>query len=140
MRLRRGLRSDLRTGRHPSRVLIADDMEDYRTLLKILLSDGSFEVVGEAHDGQEAIDLTCIEQPDAVILDLAMPNVDGLSAIPEIRRTSPRTKILVLSAFDESWMAEKVISAGADRYVQKDVSCRVITSQLQDMISERTAS
>lgn len=102
------------------RVLIADDVADLRTMVRITIEiDGRFEVVGEAADGREAIELARRLRPDIVILDLSMPHMDGLEAIPEIRRGSPTSKILVLSGFDER-VGEHALSLGADAYMSKN--------------------
>ena len=101
------------------RVLLADDVEEIRMLLRLTLElDGRFEVVGEASNGKEAVEIVADERPDVVILDLGMPVMDGFRAIPEIARTSPETKILVLSAFDPS-TADQVLALGADAYMVK---------------------
>src|SRR5258708_38686620 len=76
------------------RVLIADDTPDIRLLLRAALRMyPGFEIVAEAVDGAEAVKLAQEHQPDAVLLDLAMPAKDGLQAIPEIRAASPHTQI-----------------------------------------------
>ncbi|CAN5542522.1 hypothetical protein BH24ACT26_BH24ACT26_21700 [soil metagenome] len=104
------------------RVLLADDVAEIRMLLRLTLElDGRFEVVGEACNGAEAVQLACRQHPDVVILDLGMPVMDGFTAIPEICRFSPQTKILVLSAFDPS-TSDTVLSLGADAYMVKDTA------------------
>lgn len=83
----------------PIRVVLADDQPEVRRALTTYLTrDGRFEIVGQADDGREAIALVESKRPDAVIMDLAMPNVDGLQATKEITERSPDTKIIVLSA------------------------------------------
>ena len=104
------------------RVLIADDAPDIRLLLRMYLTDTRLEVVGEATNGAEAVEMARAEKPDAVILDLAMPVMDGLQAIPLIKEASPETKILVLSGFDADRMAERALKLGADTYLQKGVA------------------
>lgn len=104
----------------PLRVVIADDTSDMRDLLRINLeADGRFEIVGEAADGAEAVDMAASSQPDAIVLDLAMPVMDGLQAIPEIKRRSPGSRIAVLSGFNAHRMAAPALEAGADRYLEK---------------------
>lgn len=116
------------------RVVLADDMLDFRLLMRLQLRrDSRFEVVGEAGDGAEAVKLVETEKPDAVLLDLAMPVMDGLEAIPEIRKRSPETKIVVLSGFEESHMAASVRSLGADAYVQKSGSFSGLIATLEDL-------
>jgi DNA-binding NarL/FixJ family response regulator len=101
------------------RVLLADDVPEIRKLLRLTLElDGRFEVIGEAGDGAEAVRIVSSERPDVVILDLSMPVMDGFEAIPVICRSSPETKILVLSAFDVS-TSTTVLSLGADAYMVK---------------------
>lgn len=85
----------------------------------ILEGSGEFEVVGEAVDGQQAVDLAAMHQPDLVLLDLIMPRLDGLDAIPKIRASSPETRIVVLSGFAAQGMAAKATDGGADGYVEK---------------------
>jgi DNA-binding NarL/FixJ family response regulator len=100
-------------------VALADDVAEIRTLLRLTLElDGRFEIVGEASDGMQAVDIACSERPDVMILDLGMPVMDGFDAIPEICRSSPDTKILVLSGFDAS-NTQTVLSLGAHAYMVK---------------------
>jgi len=104
------------------RVLIADDAPDIRLLLRMYLTDSRLEVVGEAANGEEAVAMAEAEKPDAIILDLAMPVMDGLQAIPLIKQASPGTKIVVLSGFDAERMAERAMKLGAETYLQKGVA------------------
>jgi DNA-binding NarL/FixJ family response regulator len=104
----------------PIRVLIADDHEVVRRGLRLFLDlqDG-LEVVGEARDGAEAALLAESSEPDVVVMDLSMPNVDGIEATRLVREARPGAKVLVLSSFVD----ERVIPAlraGADGYLTKD--------------------
>jgi CheY-like chemotaxis protein len=102
------------------RVLIVDDFRDVRALLRMQLEAvGSYQVVGEAGDGVEAVELAAQLQPDVVLLDLAMPKMDGLQALPLIRDAVHGVRVIVLSGFDQGSMAQKALDAGADRYVEK---------------------
>src|SRR5687767_13851227 len=101
------------------RVVIIDDTEDLRELLRIALTRGGFEVVGEAGDGSQGIDVVRLHRPDVVLLDLAMPVMDGIEALPSIRRLCPTAKIVVLSGFGAQQMSARAVAAGADGYVQK---------------------
>ncbi|MDQ4125721.1 MAG: response regulator transcription factor [Actinomycetota bacterium] len=104
-------------------VVLADDTPEIRTLLRLTLEDqGQIEVVGEAGDGAEAVEIVSELQPDALVLDLAMPVMDGFQAIPEVRRRAPETKIIVLSGFDRTVMSERALSLGADMYFEKGIS------------------
>jgi PAS domain S-box-containing protein len=115
------------------RVLVVDDAEDIRMLLKIRLSShGAYEVVGEAADGVAAVAEAARLQPDLVLLDLAMPRMDGLEALPQIRAAVPGVRVIVLSGFDAGPMAATALEAGARRYLEKG---RAI-STLGDVIAE----
>lgn len=108
------------SSRDALRVLLADDTVEIRILLRRVLElDDDVEVVGEAANGLEAVELSGIYHPDVILLDLAMPVMDGLQAIPEIRRCSPMTRIVVLSAFNASDMEAAVFAAGASAFLSK---------------------
>jgi DNA-binding NarL/FixJ family response regulator len=117
----------------PCRVIIADDVDDIREMVRFWLDgiDDEFEIVGEAADGVEAIAAAETHQPDAIILDLSMPKMDGLTAIAEIRRRSPDSKILVMSGFDSAVMSRKALQLGADAYVEKGTGFRELTTVLR---------
>ena len=101
-------------------VVIVDDTDDIRLLVRLSLEAGGvFQVVGEADNGLAGIDVVRRTQPDLVLLDLRMPVMNGLDALPRIRRACPRARIVVLSGFEADAMAEKALEAGADGYAQK---------------------
>lgn len=109
---------------HPSdggiRVVIADDSEDVRFLLRLRFErSGDFVVVGEADNGRDAIDLVAEHAPDVIVLDLAMPHMDGLQAAATIRAAHPDTRIVILSGYGEDAMQDRAMEAGADDYVTK---------------------
>ncbi|MBV9830351.1 MAG: response regulator transcription factor [Marmoricola sp.] len=112
-------------------VLVVDDADDLRMLLRSRM-DGrrGLTVVGEAADGLAAVELASELQPDLVMLDLAMPRMDGLEALPLIRAAVPGVRVIVLSGFNQNTLAEKAMQAGADRYVIKGGSMR----QLLDLV------
>lgn len=101
-------------------MVLADDTAEYRLLLRIILEqDGRFEIVADAVDGAEAVRICDAEQPDAIVLDLAMPVLDGLQAIPQIRERSPGTKIVVLSGFARGRLDQEALKRGASVYLEK---------------------
>lgn len=119
------------------RVLLADDTRDIRRLLRLNLElDGRFEIVGEAADGAEAVALASSLRPDAVVLDLAMPVMDGLQAIPVILESSPASRILVLSGFDHSRMEARAREQGAHGYLEKGAAFVQIADTLVDLGAE----
>lgn len=103
----------------PIRVLIADDAEDIRFLLRVGLESRGLHVIGEAANGRDALRMSEAERPDVIVLDLAMPHLDGLEAIPRLRALAPDVSIVVLSGFAESRMRQRALDAGADAYVEK---------------------
>src|SRR5258708_7193006 len=104
----------------PIRVVLADDEDAVLALVGItLLLDGDYAVVGEAHDGAEAVTLVERCHPDAVVLDLMMPVMSGMDAIPRIKALAPETKIVVFSALGAELAREEAETRGADAYVEK---------------------
>src|SRR3712207_2944881 len=116
------------------RVVIADDVVYFRTLLRYAL-ESRFEVVGEAGDGREAVETVKRELPDAIVLDLSMPVMDGLQAIPQIREASPATKILVLSAMEAVEVAEQAMREGADAFLEKGSDLTAISEALDSVLA-----
>lgn len=116
------------------RVLVADDLPEIRTLVRTNLEfDGRFDVVGEAANGLEAVDLVHELNPDVVVLDLAMPEMDGLAAISKIRQTSPGTKILVLSAFADDHNSGLVRDLGANAFMAKDRPMEEVVEKIAEI-------
>lgn len=104
----------------PIRVLVADDDADLRFLLALhLRSEQRVEIVGEASDGQGAVDLATELRPDVVLLDLSMPRMDGLQAAELIRAELPDARVVVLSGYPASRMRQVALAAGADDYLEK---------------------
>ena len=119
------------TGRDRIRVVIVDDAQPLRALLRSTLSrDGRFDVVGEAGDGREGVQVVLSNTPDVVLLDLAMPVMDGLEVIPRIIAGSPGTRIVVLSGFEARQVEEEVIELGAAAYLPKGVRPGELTDTL----------
>ena len=125
------------TGHDRIRVVIVDDAQPLRALLRSTLSrDGRFDVVGEAGDGREGVRVVLSNTPDVVLLDLAMPVMDGLEVIPRIVAGSPGTRIVVLSGFEARQVEEEVIELGAAAYLPKGVRPRELTDTLSRLCRE----
>ena len=121
------------------RVLLADDTPEIRMLVRMALElAGGFEVIGEAKDGAEALHMADDQRPDAIVIDLAMPIMDGLEAIPQIKQRTPGSKILVLSGFDAAQMKKEAMAAGADAYLEKGESAQRIVALLQELCPKAT--
>ena len=103
-------------------ILIADDHAVVREgTRRILEQEPDLEVVGEAADGEEAIRLTGQKRPDVVILDIAMPRVDGIEATKQIKALYPKTTVLILSAYDDDQFVFNLVEAGAAGYLLKSI-------------------
>ena len=101
--------------------MIVDDQRLFASMLaRVVDAHPDMEVIGEAHDGEEAVALCLEEEPDVVLMDLSMPRVDGLSATREIRALSPRVKILILTVHADDTHVFQGIKAGARGYILKD--------------------
>ena len=112
------------------RVLIVDDHEDVRELLELSLVNDGFTVVGTAADGARALEIVAIEEVDIVLLDLHLTDESGLEILPEIRRVSPATRVVILSAIGATMVTERAIALGAVGFIEKGVSLRSITMHL----------
>jgi CheY-like chemotaxis protein len=126
---------DTSTGSATTGVLIVEDDASLRTMLRLLFdgADGYF-VVGEADDGREALALAAHYQPDLVLLDLAMPGMGGLEALPLILGVAPHAKIVVLSGVDAGTMADAAISQGAAAYFEKGLDPTVLLQHLTPIL------
>jgi DNA-binding NarL/FixJ family response regulator len=118
------------------RIVIAEDHTILREGLRSLLSSSpDFEVVGEAEDGREAI--RCVEKlkPDLILTDLSMPRMNGMEAIREIKKQSPKTKILVLTVHKTEEYILATLKAGADGYLLKDSTHTELIMAVKNVIS-----
>ena len=119
------------------RVVIVDDSEDLRSLLSMRLAREGIEVVGEAGDGEEGLLVIKETEPDAVLVDLVMPVMDGLAMIPQIVETHPKMKILVLSGF-EADLGKKAIGLGAHAFLSKTDDLDLVPTILKGLGGPRT--
>jgi DNA-binding NarL/FixJ family response regulator len=104
-------------------ILIVDDQALFREGLRTLLSvQPEFEVVGEASNGEEALRVSAQKQPNIVLMDLRMPIMDGVTATQRMHETLPRSKVIVLTTFDDDELVFDGLRAGAVGYLLKDVS------------------
>ena len=114
--------------------VIVDDTPDIRMLTRMALEmDGGVRVVGEAENGRDGIQVVADHQPDVVVLDMAMPVMDGLEALPHIKRASPSTRVLVVSGFDNATMSASAVEAGADAYLQKGAPPTVLLERVREL-------
>lgn len=115
-------------------ILIADDHAIVREGLRALIdTEPGMELVGEARDGVEAVQLARSLKPDVLLLDLLMPGKDGLAAIKEIKQHDPEARILVLTSFAEDEKVFPAIKAGALGYLLKDTSPHSLLQAIRDV-------
>jgi DNA-binding NarL/FixJ family response regulator len=113
------------------KILIADDHTLFRESLGSLLASRGFEIVGQARDGREAVELARRLQPDIVLMDLSMPGLDGLAATRLISAEMPQVKVVVLTASDEDEKLFEAIKSGAQGYLLKNLESRELFSFLE---------
>ena len=122
----------------PLKLLIVDDNDLFVSALEGLLeSEASLQVVGRAADGAAAAELAADLQPDVVLMDLSMPNVDGFEATALIREESPETAIVVLTGSDDPADQERAKTAGAAGYVTKDRILGELVSTIHSVTGSR---
>jgi DNA-binding NarL/FixJ family response regulator len=116
----------------PIRVLVCDDVEAFRALMRYALQeDPGIEVVGEAADGMAAIGAAESLQPDVVLLDLTMPVLDGIEAIPAVLERAPAARVVALSGWGAERMAEAALEQGAIAYVEKSDDVQAIRAAVR---------
>jgi DNA-binding NarL/FixJ family response regulator len=116
----------------PFRILVADDHEIVRQgLCTLLRQQPDWEVCGEARDGREAVTQVLALKPDAVILDVAMPNLNGLEATRQILKIDPSIKVLVLTLHDSDQVIQEVLNAGARGFVLKTDAARDLVAAME---------
>ena len=124
-------------------VVIVDDAADVRTLVRTRLRlSGRLEVVGEGATGVEAVEAAREHQPDLLLLDVSMPEMDGLVALPLVLAASPGTRVVMYSGFSEEGLAQRAIELGAAAFLEKSTSLETLADQLLALLGEdaRTAA
>ncbi|MGA2417245.1 MAG: response regulator transcription factor [Candidatus Sulfotelmatobacter sp.] len=121
------------------RILIADDHEVARRGIRSLLEGHEgWEVCGEARDGREAVDFATELQPDILLLDIGMPNLNGLDAARQILAAAPDARILILTIHDAEQVVREVLAAGARGFVLKSDAGRDLISAVEALENRRT--
>jgi two-component system chemotaxis response regulator CheY len=121
------------------RVLLADDEAHVRVFLKAVLGSMGCEIVGEAADGRQALELFGKTSPDLVLLDINMPVMDGLSALRALRAKSETVAIVMLTSLASSEVVEQALDAGATYHLRKDLPMAELKEQLREAWLEHVA-
>lgn len=111
-------------------VLVVDDDNMMREMLKLILRSEEYPIVGEASDGQEAVMLCVNLKPDVVLLDINMPKMDGLQALEEIRKASPATMVMMVSATATMDRVKDAIAKGAVGFIVKPLNPASVLDRL----------
>jgi DNA-binding NarL/FixJ family response regulator len=121
------------------RILIADDHEVARRGIRAVLeSHPGWEVCAEAKDGREAVDLAFVAKPDVVLLDIGMPNLNGLEAARQILAVAPHVAILILTMHDSDSVVKEVLRAGARGFLLKSDAGRDLVAAVEALQDQRT--
>lgn len=120
------------------RILIADDHELIRRgLVASLTERPDWSIVAEAADGRQACELADLHAPDIAVLDLTMPELNGLDVTRHIRASTPKTRILIVTAHESEQLIREVLDAGAMGYVLKSDAGRVLVQAIEALLDER---
>ena len=122
------------------RTLLADDVFDLRFMVKLALErSGKFQIVAEAENGAEAIDLTRTHKPDLVLLDISMPVLDGLEALPQVLEAHSECKVVILSGFEAARLGPTALELGASGYLEKGVPPAQLVEELVRLMQNGSA-
>ena len=118
------------------KVVIVDDAVFMRTVLRKMLEEEGMEVVGEAGNGEEAVQKAKELQPDVVTLDITMPVMDGVEALPKIIEVCPKAKVIMCSAMGQQAMVVDAIKAGAKDFVVKPFQKPRVIEAIENALSK----
>jgi CheY-like chemotaxis protein len=123
-------------------VMVVDDSADLRDLISMVIErhPGDWKVVATAAEGQEAVHQARASQPDLVLLDIAMPVMDGMQALPLIREACPQAVVVMLSGYPFATAGQGALSAGAHGYLEKSDLVRSLIPRLERIMDEAPAN
>ncbi len=121
------------------RLMLADDHRMLREGLRRSMSERGFDVVGEARDGAEAVDLAAALRPDVILMDVTMPELDGVEATKQIKARQPDVRIVMLTMHADQDVLAEAIRSGANGYLVKDCSTDEIASAIESVAGGETA-
>lgn len=124
---------------NPIKIIMADDHEVVRAGLRRLLSvDKSIKVLDEGANGSDAVNLVEYHKPDIALLDILMPQMNGIEATKEIKATSD-TLVIMLTAYEDSYHLEQALAAGADGYLAKDIGAKELIEAIHSVVHGQRA-
>lgn len=113
------------------RVLVVDDTAFMRKLLKNILFSAGFDIVGEAENGKQAVELYRKLKPDIVTMDIVMPEMNGIEALKEIKKIDPNAKVVMCTAVGQEQMVKAAIKLGARGYIVKPFQAAKVVEELK---------
>ncbi|GAA4436575.1 response regulator [Pontibacter saemangeumensis] len=119
-----------------NRILIVDDSFYMRTMLKNMLTDAGYEVVGEAPNGQTALELAKETKPDLITLDVILPDNTGLDVLKGIKADQPDMKVIIVSAVGQEVIVNEAIEYGAKAYIVKPFSEEKVLEVVSQVLAE----
>ena len=120
------------------RIVLADDHQIVRDGLRSLIEEEpGMEVVGEVEDGRRAVAMVCQQRPDVVIMDIAMPDLNGVEATRQIRATVPEVKVVALSMHTDKRFVADMLQAGASAYLVKQGAFRELAQAIREVVAQR---
>ncbi len=123
-----------------ARLLVVDDAMIIRELIKEAAAEAGIEVVGEADNGQSAIDQYCALRPDIVTLDLVMPKYDGLHALTGILAFDPQARVVVVSALEQTTILKEAFRKGASDFITKPFDKRILIATIDNVVNSAAAA
>ena len=121
------------------RVLVVDDAAFMRMMVKDILSKNGYEVVGEAENGMKALEKYQELKPDLTTMDITMPEMDGISAVKEIKKIDPNAKIVMCSAMGQQAMVIEAIQAGARDFIVKPFQANELIEAIEQAVQSKSA-
>ena len=116
------------------RIVVVDDHDSVRRILVAILGEYGLDVVQECANGREAVDLCRDLEPDAVVMDVRMPVLDGIAATREIKGLRAETRVVLLTAYEEEDLRTAALDAGADEFVVKGVSGQELAALVREAV------
>ena len=121
----------------PARILIVDDALLIREMLRDILTEAGFDVVGEARDGIEAVERFRELEPDLVVLDIVMPRRSGVEALCDLIAIRPNARVVMCSALGQEALIQEALSAGALSFIVKPFSAEDVTTAIRGAMREK---
>ncbi|MFZ0371302.1 MAG: response regulator [Halobacillus sp.] len=117
------------------RIMIVDDAAFMRMMVKDILTKSGYEIAAEAEDGKKAVELYKEKNPDLVTMDITMPEMDGITALKEIKQHNPNAKVIMCSAMGQQAMVVDAIQAGAKDFIVKPFQADRVIEAIQKALS-----